>query len=127
MSIAPIQHINTILIKIKETVEKENGKNFIFKHRDKNKDTLTKLQWLPSHVKEEILTLTYRNYSRGPERNESSSGNSKGAMWIFGKHIKNIDVYIKIHVIPFKETQCVCVSFHEEEPDKEKLTFPYAT
>ncbi|WP_062355044.1 type II toxin-antitoxin system MqsR family toxin [Bacillus kwashiorkori] len=126
MNVASKQQINSILLKIKESIQQEQGKNFIFKNRDKNKATLTKLGWLPSHVKQEILTLTYKNYSKGPEQNKSSSGNNKGSVWTFGKKIEGLDIYIKVHVIPFGVTQCVCISFHEEDLEEGKLTFPYA-
>jgi len=126
LNVASKQQINSILLKIKECIQREDGKNFILKNRDKNKATLAKLGWLPSHVKQEILTLTYKNYSKGPEQNKSSSGNRKGSVWTFGKTIEGLDIYIKIHVIPFKVTKCVCISFHEEDEEEEKLTFPYA-
>ena len=113
-------------MKIKECIQHEEGKNFIFLNRDKNKATLTKLGWLPSQIKQEIMTLTYKNYSKGPEQNISSSGNKKGSVWTFGKNINGLDIYIKIHVIPFGVTQCVCISFHEEDKEGERLTFPYA-
>lgn len=119
------QAINAILLKIKTSIQEENGKNFIFTNRDKNKATLTKLNWLPSHAKKEVLTLTYKNYSKGPEQNSSSSGVMKGSVWTFGKKIEGLNMYIKIHVIPFGITQCVCISFHEEDKDTEKLVFPY--
>lgn len=126
VNVASKQQINSILVKIKESILQEQGKNFIFLNRHKNKETLAKLGWLPSHVKKEILTLTYKNYSKGPEPNVSSNGNRKGSVWIFGKKIECLDIYIKIHVIPYGVTQCVCISFHEEDQEGERLTFPYA-
>lgn len=119
---AGIKQINEILIKIKGTIQQNDGKNFIFKHREKNNETLTKLGWLPSHVKQEILQLTYKDYCRGPEANTSRSGNQKGSVWTFGRKIKNLDIYIKLHVIPFGENRCVCISFHEAEAE---LNYPY--
>lgn len=119
---AGIQHINATLLNIKSTIHENDGKNFIFKNREKNKETLLKLGLFPSHVKEEISNLTYKDYCSGPEQNLSDHGERKGTIWVFGRKINNIDIYIKLHVIPLKETQCICVSFHEAENE---LKFPY--
>lgn len=44
-------------------------------------------------------------------------------IWIFGEDIDGMEVYMKIHVIPTKrETQCICISFHEAEYE---LIYPY--
>lgn len=121
-STAGIQQINNTLFTIKNTIHTDNGSNFHFRHRDKNKETLLKLGYYPSHVKDEISQLTYKNYCSGPEQNRSSSGNQKGSIWVFGKKINNLDIYIKLHLIPFGTNQCICVSFHESE---QELVFPY--
>lgn len=122
MSVASKIQINSILLKIKESIEKNQGRNFIFRARDKNQETLLKLGMLPSHVKDEVLQLTYIDYCKGPEQNKSRSGNIKGSIWTFGRDLEDIEVYIKLHVIPYDDTQCVCISFHEAA---EALYYPY--
>lgn len=120
-----MQQINETLRKIKDTINSKEGTNFHFKNRYKNQETLIKLGYLHHHVLEEILSLTYRNYCDGPEPNLSRSGERKGAVWTFGKIIEEIEIYIKIQIIPHKENnKCVCISFHEAI---NKMNYPYAS
>lgn len=125
MSIRPragIQEINGILSLIRDILYKNNGRNFIIKSRNKNRDTITKLGFLTSHIKQEIFELTYKDYCDGPEQNRSRTGNPKGSVWKFGKTVNGIEIYIKLQVIPYGEGQCVCISFHESD---KKLIYPY--
>lgn len=118
------QQINNALEKIKNAISDEECGNFHLKKRPENEETLIKLGYLHNHFLEEILSLTYRNYCEGPERNLSNSGHSKGAIWIFGKEINAIEVYIKIHIVPQGiKNQCICISFHEA---RRRLDYPYA-
>lgn len=71
MSFEKIQQINKTLEQIKSSI---SNKKMTIKNRKKNKEFLLKLGWIPEQALEEILTLTYKNYSRGPEKNISSSG-----------------------------------------------------
>ena len=124
MPTANIQQINEALRKIKVAVNL-GGSNFVFRRRQKNEDTLLKLGYLHKHVLEEILGLTFRNYCSGPAANISRSGSMKGAVWVFGKEISKIEVYIKIQIIPqSNENKCVCISFHEAE---RVMRYPYAS
>lgn len=118
------QQINFALEKIKNAISNKGHGNFILKKRPENEETLIKLGFLHQHFLDEVLSLTYKNYCEGPQMNTSSSGNSKGAVWVFGKGIDFIEVYIKIHIVPQGDkNQCVCISFHEA---KFKLNYPYA-
>ncbi|MCU9592229.1 MULTISPECIES: type II toxin-antitoxin system MqsR family toxin [Bacillus subtilis group] len=125
MGHATIQSINTALLKIKESIEGE--RIMVLSKREKNRKTLEKLGFMSVHVIEEIKTLTYKNYLKGPEQNKSRTGNVKGAVWKFGKKVEGLNIYIKIHVIPISKgnTQTLCISFHEDEKEKE-FVFPYA-
>lgn len=120
-----MQQINEALRKIKDTINSSKNTNFHFKNRPENKETLIKLGYLHHHVLEEILNLTYRNYCEGPDPNISRSGIRKGAIWKFGKTIEELEVYIKIQVIPHGGiNKCVCISFHEAN---RKMQYPYAS
>lgn len=123
MGHATIQSINATLLKIKESIECEQI--IVNTKREKNRKTLEKLGFISIHVIDEIKTLTFQNYSKGPEQNTSRTGNIKGAVWTFGKKIEGLNIYIKVHVIPISKgsTQTVCISFHEEEKE---LELPYA-
>lgn len=118
------QQINIALEKIKNTISDETNGNFQLVKRKENEDTLIKLGYLHTHFLEVILELTYKNYCNGPEMNVSNTGNSKGAIWVFGKNIDSIEIYIKIHIVPQgSKNQCICISFHEAT---RKLNYPYA-
>ena len=45
-------------------------------------------------------------------------------LWVFGRVVNQIDLYIKTH-LGVSGKPAVCVSFHEEEKDKNPLMFPY--
>ena len=56
--------IRNILIKIKNLIAKGN---YVFLgDRKKNFETLVSLGYLPNHIKQEILSLTPKEYSEGP-------------------------------------------------------------
>lgn len=121
---ANIHQVNEALRKIKAAISL-GGSSFVLKRRQKNEDTLIKLGYLHKHVLAEILSLTFRDYCSGPEPNLSRVGSLKGAIWVFGKKIEDVEVYIKIQIIPqLNENKCVCVSFHEADSI---MRYPYAS
>lgn len=121
---ASIESINNALRRIKGTINDGDRRRFVFSKRPKNEDTMIKLGYKHDHILEEILQLTKRNYCKGPEQNLSRTGNPKGAVWVFGKVINDIEIYIKLQIIPQGElSTCVCISFHETT---QKLYYPYA-
>ncbi|MGN2669681.1 hypothetical protein [Bacillus subtilis] len=119
---ATIQAVERALLTIKTSSIDINDEYY------KNKIFLEKLGWQPSHILNEIKKLSVRDYCEGPQPNLSKVGPKIGAIWIFGKKIKSMKVYIKFHIIPIggSNSHCVCMSFHEEEEGKKPLTFPYA-
>lgn len=123
MSIRPSAsppQIENILDTVRNKIDK---KNFILRQRPENKKTITRLGFLNEHVTDVIYELTHRDYHAGPEQNKSDSGNRKGSIWKFGKLIDGIEVYIKLHVIPFNnDGHCVCISFHEST---KPITYPF--
>lgn len=78
--------------------------------RDTNNDALLELRLLPSHRKEEIMSLTTKHYHKGPEPDRGRPGEE---VWMFKKRIKDQDVYIKLKIYEVKgELYGKCISFH---------------
>jgi len=106
--------VNQTLIKVKKIITDDPNSFVLLSDRDKNAETLLKLGFMPKNAIDELLSLTALDYVKGPEDNTSESGPRKGEIWKFGKVINGIEVYIKIHLVPTKKnTQCLCISFHE--------------
>lgn len=80
--------------------------------RTKNFQALAVLE-ITSKLREEILMkLTVEDYSEGPVKDKMSGWTD---MWVFGKVVKKVEIYIKI-TLGFKGIPgCICVSFHPAE------------
>ena len=72
-----------------------------------------------------ILSLSIEDYSSGPLQDLNRAGD----VWIFGKTVHSIEVYIKLKLVEYRslETnamvrQAVCISFH---PAREPLEYPF--
>jgi len=79
--------------------------------RGKNAQALLDLEISPGKRKEIIEKLTMEDYSQGPLE-EQMSGMSP--MWVFGKNVKETEVYIKISM-GRENMQTICISFHKAE------------
>lgn len=87
-------------------------------NRDKNIETLAALDIPGIKRKEIIKTLRVKDYSEGPIKDAL---NLLGDMWVFGKDIKNQEIYIKISLgLPNKDV--ICISFHFSEYP---MSYPY--
>ena len=87
-------------------------------NRDKNIETLAALDIPGIKRKDIIKTLTVEDYSEGPIKDAIKL---LGDMWVFGKDIKNHEVYIKISLgQPNKDV--ICISFHFSEYP---MSYPY--
>lgn len=89
--------------------------------RGKNQKTLEELEIVPLYRKMVIENLIVEDYVQGPVVDEL---NKLGEMWVFGKDVKNREVYIKI-MLGGCNCQTICISFHLAEyplkyPLKEK-------
>lgn len=58
-----------------------------------------------------IKNLTYKNYSKGPKPETQYGGKD---IWIFGKTIKNQELYIKLTISQHSQN-VICISFHKAE------------
>jgi hypothetical protein len=74
----------------------------------------------PANRRALLLDLKVHDYAQGPLV-DSRTGLP---LWVFGRRVNSIDLYIKIH-IGLSGKPAVCVSFHEEDKEKDPLTFPY--
>ena len=79
--------------------------------RGKNQKALEELEIVPSFRKVIIENLTAKDYVEGPV---IDTLNKLGEMWVFGKDVKNREVYIKIMISDYGG-QTICISFHLAE------------
>lgn len=79
--------------------------------RGKNQQTLHDLEISPAKRKEIIGSLKAEDYSQGP-LDEKMRGTLP--MWVFGKQVKNKEVYIKVSM-GLENNGAVCISFHIAE------------
>ena len=86
--------------------------------RGKNAQALLDLEISPGKRKEVIEKLTTEDYSQGPLEEQMSS---IAPMWVFGKNVKGIEVYIKISM-GRENSQTICISFH---PAEFKMNYPF--
>ena len=86
--------------------------------RRKNSQALLDLEISPIKRKEIIEKLIVEDYSQGP-LNEQMSG--LPPMWVFGKKIKETEVYIKISM-GRENLQTICISFH---PSEFSMNYPF--
>jgi hypothetical protein len=86
--------------------------------RDKNFQTLLKLEISSFRRKEIINSLTVEDYSEGPL---ADTLHHISEMWVFGRIEKKKEIYIKISMgIPNSRT--ICISFHFAERN---MNFPF--
>ena len=79
--------------------------------RGKNQKALEELEIIPSYRKVVIENLRPEDYVEGPLIDEL---NKIGEMWVFGKDVKEREVYIKI-MLGMVNSQTICISFHVSE------------
>lgn len=80
-------------------------------NRAKNTQTLLQLEITPALRKKIINDLTPEDYSEGPVPDQQFMGND---LWVFGKEVKQQEVYIKI-TLGYVGKAVICISFHAAE------------
>jgi hypothetical protein len=86
--------------------------------RDKNLQTLLNLE-VSSNFRETIIdTLSHLDYLEGPLTDSLNCG---APLWVFGKHVKKKEIYIKIS-IGTPNRNVICISFHEAS---HKFSYPF--
>ena len=86
--------------------------------RGKNSETLLLLDITPLQREVIVKNLLVQDYVEGPVIDEL---NKSGEMWVFGKDVKNREVYIKI-TLGYEKCQTICISFHLAE---HPLKYPF--
>jgi hypothetical protein len=79
--------------------------------RGKNAQTLMELELSVLKRKEIIAKLSPEDYSEGPIEDQMRGIQP---LWVFGKIVKDHEVYIKI-TMGFKNSATICISFHIAE------------
>ncbi|MBK9059813.1 MAG: type II toxin-antitoxin system MqsR family toxin [Flavobacteriales bacterium] len=73
---------------------------------------------VPNMRKAVLNELTMKDFSEGPMKDALNSGPD---LWVFGKEVKEHEVYIKVTLGMQKEGPVLCISFH---PSKQPTKFP---
>jgi len=76
--------------------------------RGKNTQTLAELELRPNERKTILESLETKDYSEGPIDDRLYGGST---MWVFGKIVKQKEVYIKI-TMGIYGSSVICISFH---------------
>lgn len=79
--------------------------------RGKNREALQILDITPMQREFIVKSLQVQDYVEGPVIDEL---NKMGEMWVFGKDVKDREVYIKI-TLGYANGQTICISFHIAE------------
>lgn len=79
--------------------------------RPKNKRALLKLDITQQQREMIVKSLVPQDYVEGPV---FDTLNNEGEMWVFGKYVKELEVYIKI-TLGYENSKTVCISFHIAE------------
>ena len=104
------EEINKILTDMRYAIDQNK---FIPIQRRKNLDTLAQLGLTWQDAKDEIYTLTDREYIKGPETDWDRP--STDSLWIFKKRIESDMIYIKFKVQYQEDGSIKLVSFHLDE------------
>jgi len=110
-----LQNINKKKAEVNEFLssfqDKRRTFEIIFIDRPKNKQSLLDLEIRPIDREKFIDQLTIEDFSEGPLP-ENWHGSKE--MWVFGKEIKEQEVYIKI-CLGAPNSNVICISFHIAE------------
>jgi len=101
---------NTVIYFLEDFKIKMKLYGVLFLGRDKNIQTLLELDISPldrEHILEELVV---EDYSEGPKKDINGGAD----LWIFGKIVKQQEVYIKITLGEFDNSP-LCISFHLAE------------
>lgn len=86
--------------------------------RAKNRKTLLELDITQMQRELIVKSLLPQDYVEGPVIDVL---NKEGEMWVFGKDVKEREVYIKI-TLGYENGQTICISFHIAE---HPLVYPF--
>ena len=91
---------------------------FFLDNREKNKETMSLLNFRNVDRLNVVKSIEVEDYSEGPIKDQL---NGFGEMWVFGKDVDGHEIYIKI-TLGCPGTKTICISFHiAEHPMKYPL------
>jgi len=103
------QKIREFLIEFKE-IMLQRGLDVI--PRKENIDALAELGLTRKNRTDEIMNLAVEDYCSGPELDNDRPG----YVWIFGKQINGMNIYIKLKIAEIEEQKIAkCLSFHKAQ------------
>lgn len=114
MAIAQRHQITLFLVLFKQLAQE----NFIFVPRKKCLDTLGQLGITIPQAKSEIMSLTVKDYYRGPIPDGDKPTEE---FWEFGKKIDETEIFIRLKAVPARKI-AMCHSFH---PCEKEIKYPY--
>jgi hypothetical protein len=115
------EDVKEYLIKVKQamTAKVTNQSCWVFVQRAENTNCLLALGLTLQDLRDVILSLSYHDYSLGPV----SDRDIPGQLWIFGKLVNGIEIYIKTKLVEIGDLRVVrIISFH---PAGQPLQYPY--
>jgi hypothetical protein len=88
--------------------------------REENNKALLELDLTPKIRQEEIFSLTYQDFVKGPVEDRDMPGD----IWEFGRQVEGTEIYIKLKLFTTKSGKrfAKCISFHKA---KWPSTYPF--
>lgn len=114
--------VKKFLIEVKKTITQSFGRypSWHLVGRPPNIECASQLGLTFKGVRDVILDLSVEDYCEGPCRDLD---NVPGDLWIFGKHVGDAEIYIKLKLASFGDLKVVrIISFHFA---REPLCYPY--
>lgn len=84
---------------------------FFLDNREKNKETMSFLNFRNMDRLNVVKSIEVEDYSEGPIKDQL---NGFGEMWVFGKDVAGQEIYIKI-TLGRPGSSTICISFHIAE------------
>lgn len=84
---------------------------FFLDNREKNKETMSFLNFRNMDRVNVVKSIEVEDYSEGPIKDQL---NGFGEMWVFGKDVAGQEIYIKI-TLGRPGSSTICISFHIAE------------
>lgn len=81
---------------------------FFLDNREKNKETMSFLNFRNMDRLNVVKSIEVEDYSEGPIKDQL---NGFGEMWVFGKDVAGQEIYIKI-TLGRPGSSTICISFH---------------
>lgn len=114
------QDVQRFLTDFKQLMD-DRSKSYIYNTKSKDEDTLLELGLTYTNRNNVIYSLVVEDFSSGPH----TDNYGKGDLWIFGKFIAAVEIYIKLQICTDKygNDRAILQSFHKVE--FQPLRYPF--